>query len=215
MQDRNSRRAFTTCINRRRLTAKFSLSLDGFTNVGKMMRSALDVACEEGDMKAVRDCIIMSQTFYLKDSSPKLFLHSVITENPLMKTQRFWRDMIENALLSEKNQLGPSPTQEEAKAKVQAMVFGQLSSFSLIMQSFGCAGEVTAQVISDFAQRYDLPPESAAAMLSASDVQGPAVVEKEEDRSPDPRPPVELTSDPLGVSQSVQTLPVKAFSQPL
>ena len=179
-----------------------------------MMRAALDVACEEGDMKAVRDCIIMSQTFFLKDSAPKLFLHSVITENPVMKTQRFWRDMIDNALLSEKNLLGFSPSPEETTAKIQAMVFGQLSSFALIMQSFGCAGDVTAQVISDYAQRYELPAESAAAMLSASDVQGTVVVEKEEDRIPEQRAAPQPTSDPLGVSQSVQTLPVKAFSQP-
>ena len=176
------------------------------------MRAALDVACEEGDMKAVRDCIIMSQTFYLKDSHPKLFLHSVITENPLMKTQRFWRDMIENALLSEKNQLGPSSTPEENKSKIQAMVFGQLSSFSLIMQSFGLAGDVTSQLIYDFAQKYELPAESAAAMLSASDVQGIVVPEKEEERSPEPPRPVIITSDPLGVTQSVQTIQIKSLS---
>ena len=186
------------------------------------MQIALNTSIEEGDMKGVRDCIILSQTFYLRDTNPKIFLHSVITNNPLLKTQRFWRDMIENALVSERNQLAPG-TEEERKARLQAMVFGQLSSFSMIMQSFDCAGESIAQVISDFANRYELPLDNIVAMLSASDVQNIDSLLQHTSDSPNlkprssPEPIAEPIADPWGVSQNVQSLGsflVRDASQP-
>lgn len=164
-------RVWTQCLNRRRFESEFDVNETGFVDLGKLMNIALVVCLELKDNRGIRNIIILSHTFYRRNTNPKEFLQTAIMQHPCWKEVAFWRTLLVDQIEGEFEQFADLCMAEDmvsdTQSRIKNIMFAQLSSFSHIMQAFDFVTTEAGDLLREYAQRYLLPAEELQAILSA------------------------------------------------
>lgn len=176
LYEENGVRAWTQSLNRRRFESEFDINEAGFSDLGQLMNIALAACLDIKDNRGIRNIIILSHTFYKRNTSPKEFLQTAIVHHPCWKEVAFWRALLKDQIEGEFEQFAQLCMSEDlvsdTQSRIKNIVFAQLSSFSHIMQAFDFITTEAGDLLREYTQRFLLPAEETQAVLSAFPGQG-------------------------------------------
>jgi hypothetical protein len=165
----DGRKAWVSSMNRRRAKRQTSIEEPGFRPVCRLLDIVLGSALRDTDLSALRSCIIAAQTFYLKGSSPPMYLQALIADHPLWKDPGFWQKLLQSTIDSEFQNFAEmcleAKESTEVQAKIKGIVFALLNAFGQMMQSFDCRSKEAADLLRLYAVRFGLPTHHAEAIL--------------------------------------------------
>lgn len=166
------RKAWVSSMNRRRAKRQIDIEEPGFRPVCRLLDIVLGCALRDSDLSALRSCIIVAQTFYLKGSSPPMYLQALIADHPLWKDPGFWQKLLQSTIDSEFQNFAEmcfeAKESAEVQAKIKGIVFALLNSFGQMMQSFDCRSKEAADLLRLYAVRFGLPTHHVEAILVAA-----------------------------------------------
>lgn len=171
LYEENGVRVWTQSLNRRRFESEFDINEAGFDDLGRLMNIALAACLDIKDNRGIRNIIILSHTFYKRNTNPKEFLQTAIARHPCWKEASFWRTLLKDQVDGEFEQFAELCMAEDlvsdTQSRIKNIVFAQLSSFSHIMQAFDFVTTEAGDLLREYTQRFLLPAEETQAVLSA------------------------------------------------
>ena len=107
----------------------------------------------------VKNCIILSQTYYYEDDKKeKIYIFESIKNNKWLKTPKFWRNFI--LYLTEKD-LGRFDLKKEKDfQKLGEVVFSNLLTFASNMKNFEIDKRIIVKIIDEFLEKYNYMSEN-------------------------------------------------------
>ena len=107
----------------------------------------------------VKNCIILSQTYYYEDDKKdKIYIFEAIKNNKWLKTPKFWRNFI--LYLTEKD-LGRFDLKKEKDfQKLGEVVFSNLLTFASNMKNFEIDKRIIVKIMDEFLEKYNYMSEN-------------------------------------------------------
>ena len=107
----------------------------------------------------VKNCIILSQTYYYEDDKKeKIYIFEAIKNNKWLKTPKFWRNFI--LYLTEKD-LGRFDLKKEKDfQKLGEVVFSNLLTFTSNMKNFEIDKRIIVKIMDEFLEKYNYVSEA-------------------------------------------------------
>ena len=107
----------------------------------------------------VKNCIILSQTYYYEDDKKeKIYIFESIKNNKWLKTPKFWRNFI--LYLTEKD-LGRFDLKKEKDfQKLGEVVFSNLLTFASNMKNFEIDKRIIVKIMDEFLEKYNYMSEN-------------------------------------------------------
>jgi hypothetical protein len=107
----------------------------------------------------VKNCIILSQTYYYEDDKKeKIYIFESIKNNKWLKTPKFWRNFI--LYLTEKD-LGRFDLKKEKDfQKLGEVVFSNLLTFASNMKNFEIDKRIIVKITDEFLEKYNYMSEN-------------------------------------------------------
>ena len=102
----------------------------------------------------VKNCIILSQTYYYEnESKQKIYIFEYIKNNKWLKTAKFWRNFI---LYNVEIDLGRFDLKKEKdQKKLGDVVFSNLLTFASNMKNFEIDKRIIVKIIDEFIEKYN------------------------------------------------------------
>jgi len=172
MESKFNRLIFIEKLNELRDLGIFLIPEENFNQIGEIFNSILNKVMDDSDYYCAKNCIILSQTFYIINNKKKIFLQSKIKNNPLFKSKLFWDDFIiysiqigisESVNATITNTPYSSATTE--LINYDNIAFGQLIPLTDNMIEFGLEKEIIKELINPKMQYYNLSEESKNVIL--------------------------------------------------
>ena len=91
---RENRIVFLKQLNKFRTLNEFCLSINHFIIIGKLLNIILSKFEIDKDFNIVKNCIILSQTYYFLHLNQKIYLKTYIEEQDIFKEEKFWDNLI-------------------------------------------------------------------------------------------------------------------------
>ncbi len=172
MDSKFNREIFITKLNEFRNRGTFLIPEECFNQIGEIFNSMLNKVKDDSDFYCAKNCIILSQTFYIKRDKSKIYLHSKIKNNPLFKSKLFWDDFILYSIqigISDSVNITINNTSYSSEViepvNYDNIVFGQLIPLTDNMIEFGLDKNVIQELILPKIQYYNLSEESKNLIL--------------------------------------------------
>ena len=91
-----NRLVFLKKLNKFRSQSRFQLTINFFLIIGKLLNKFLSFFENEkdSDYNIVKNCIILSQTYYYLDENEKIYLKTYIEEHSIFKKPKFWENLL-------------------------------------------------------------------------------------------------------------------------
>jgi hypothetical protein len=134
---------------------------------GKAFNKLLSMANKNEIIEYVKNCIILSQTyFYIDENNKKRYLFEEIKSNKILNNSRFWRKFIDEVIKSEYdrfkvNHSCPDYDIEKCdtvppkiKGKLDEIVFSQLLSFITNLCDFEMDKRLLVKIADEFVEKY-------------------------------------------------------------
>ena len=172
MDSKFNRKIFIQKLNEFRNSGIFVIPEEIFNEIGEIFNSMLNKVRDDNDFYCAKNCIILSQTFYIKRDKSKIYLHSKIKNNPLFKSKLFWDDFILYSIqigISDSVNITINNTSYSSEViepvNYDNIVFGQLIPLTDNMIEFGLDKNVIQELILPKIQYYNLSEESKNLIL--------------------------------------------------
>ena len=137
--------------------------------LGKAFNKILDYAEKNKIYDHAKNCIILSQTYYYKESNEKekIFLSEEIKNHKWLISQEFWREFIDNMIRLEFSRLENDLNlpyfsadkkmniTKEIKSKFNDVVFSQLLAYITNMIYFIPDKKIVLKISDEFVQKYN------------------------------------------------------------
>lgn len=149
------RKAWSSGLNKCRSMGKFEIPVDTFEFSGDCMLKVLDAMIEEKDYKIAGSCIILSDSFYEMNSSPKKFLHFLITSHSIWQDQTFWKEIIEETIKSVWQEYYKNGGTQDSEV-LKSIAVAQITSYIHTMKLFNLSNNFIMEAAEDFGKNYHL-----------------------------------------------------------
>ena len=119
-------------------------------SMGKILNIILGYAENEKNYDKVKNCIILSQTFYYLDlNKEKKYIFTLIKDNKWLKGSKFWRDFIGSMIEIEIKKINKFKTQN-----LNDILFSQLLPYINNMIGFGLDNRIIIKIVDEFLEKY-------------------------------------------------------------
>ena len=164
-----------TILNRMRANSKLYKSKPHIEFLGIILKEILAIAEEKKDFTTAKNCILLSQTYYIKDekANKKIYLFEQIKNNKWVNSTDFWRVFINNQIKKEFNrfeELYPEKkldllnnnTKLDKKfiGRVKEILFSCLLSHTNNMMEFKIDKRITLKILDEFLNKYQYLDEN-------------------------------------------------------
>ena len=174
LDEHRNRVVFLQKLSEYRIKGKFELKSQTFEILGNLLNTVINTIERDKDFHAVKNAIILSQTYYIKNNdNTKIYLQKLIQNNKLFKSKKFWEDIIEYSISKEivasvnndvKNGVLLSINSKENDDKKSNIAFSQILPYADNMYEFGLDKETIKEIISPIIKLYKINPESIEAI---------------------------------------------------
>ena len=160
---------FLQQMNRFRSKGIFVMLRKTFDVFGKIFNSILNIIEKDKDIYSGKNIIILSQTYFYKDSKTKEYLQMKIINNKLLKTLKFWEDLFKfemdmeieklvtsNSLDYTDSKMDFEQIREINRKKYGKLAFGLIMTLANNMIDFGISPKDAYEVIKPKIKYYDL-----------------------------------------------------------
>ena len=173
-------------LSRLRANSKLYKSKVHIEFLGYILKEILSIAEAKKDYNAAKNCILLSQTYYIRDekTNQKLFLFDKIKNNKWINSVEFWRVFINNQIVMEfkrfesiypnqKLDLIKNNTNIPKKyiGRVREILFSCLLSHLSNMMEFFIDKKIVLKIIDEFINKYqyldDINKNNLYALISA------------------------------------------------
>lgn len=131
------KKQFILLLNEKRKLGQFLIPDESFQDLGLLLRLVLDAVSIDKNFACVRQCIILSQTFYKKN---KEYLQQQILQHPIWKKENYWEELVEESIKKEieaqEEVIDEFEEKEEIENRVKSVAIATLASYIDIMVSF-------------------------------------------------------------------------------
>ena len=172
MDSKFNRKIFIQKLNEFRNSGIFVIPEEIFNEIGEIFNSMLNKVRDDNDFYCAKNCIILSQTFYINIDENKIYLYTKIKNNPLFKSKLFWDKFIKYSIdigISYSSNVNINNTSYSSEViepiKYDNIVFGQLIPLTDNMIEFGLDKDVIQELIIPIIQKYNLSEESKNLIL--------------------------------------------------
>lgn len=153
---------FLSFLSKIRTTGKFRYEEEVIKYLSEIFKIILFSAKKNRDYESIKNCLILSQTYYYEDkkSFGKIYIVELINDNEWLKNPDFWKEIIDvmikediekNQKLFENNEKLNSKAQEESMNNI---VFGQLVSSIKNMKDFKIHNNKIIKIVDEFVEKY-------------------------------------------------------------
>ena len=157
------RKYFLFFLSKNRVTGVYNRTEELVKYLAEIFNRILLWAEKNSDYDAVKNCIILSQTYYYeKNNNLKIYLAELISENKWLKTPDFWRNIIEVMIkqdiekIKKVNKNDEKITEKIENESINNAVFGQVISFVNSMKEFKLDNKIIIQIVDEFVEKYKI-----------------------------------------------------------
>ena len=158
-----------TFLSRNRSNSKLYKSDTHMSFLSHIIKEILSVSEKAKDYMATKNCILLSQTYYIKDekTNKKEFIFDSIKNNKWLRNPDFWRIFISNSIKSEFDRFilmtnGPKINIDKIEdipqpflAKIQEILFSALLPNISIMIDLNIDKRIMVKIIDEFLIKYN------------------------------------------------------------
>ncbi len=180
LKQKEFRDYFLINLSKQRTQGRYARKEEIINNLKEVLTLILDIAEKEKDFEAGKNCIILSQTYYIEDKNDKnkkVYLMESIENNQWLKSIDFWNGIIDLMTKKEieKNKKINKNTENNEKEQKKIMSnagFSQLLSYANNMVEFNIDKETIKRVIDKFAIKYEIEKNLVEAIYANSGITG-------------------------------------------
>ena len=180
LKQKEFRDYFLINLSKQRTQGRYARKEEIINNLKEVLTLILDIAEKEKDFEAGKNCIILSQTYYIEDKNDKnkkVYLMESIENNQWLKSIDFWNGIIDLMTKKEieKNKKINKNTENNEKEQKKIMSnagFSQLLSYANNMVEFNIDKETIKRVIDKFAIKYEIEKNLVEAIYANSGISG-------------------------------------------
>jgi hypothetical protein len=174
IKDKTSRSIFLFTLNKQRTTGKFARSERLLKDLTDIINTILEIAQPEKDYQSAKNCIILSQTFYIEDKSKnkKIYLFESIKHNEWLNSKEFWEGVIESMIQEEKTkneiatkELLAIENEEQKQTRISNIAFSQVLPYSNNMLDFQIDKKIIFEVVNSFVKKYNINKDLEEAIV--------------------------------------------------
>lgn len=174
IKDNQSRLIFLYTLNKQRTTGKFARSSRLMQDLKDIVNQILEISEPEKDYESAKNCIILSQTFYIEDKEKKKhYLFESIINNKWLTSTEFWYGVIEKMIQiefekneSSNKEINAHETEEEKRRRISNIAFSQVLPYTNNMLDFKIDKSIILEVINSFVEKYKIEKEMADAIIN-------------------------------------------------
>ena len=174
LNEHRNRVVFLQELSEYRTKGKFELKSLTFEILGNLLNTVISTIERDKDFHAVKNAIILSQTYYVKNNdNTKIYLQKLIQNNKLFKSKKFWEDIIDYSISKEivtsvnndvKNGTLLTINSKENDDKKSNIAFSQILPYADNMFEFGLDKETIKEIIFPIINTYKINAESIEAI---------------------------------------------------
>lgn len=160
---------YLTC---ERTGGKFERSEKIINELGIILNQILILAEKEKNYDNAKNCIILSQTFYIesKDNNEenKVYLMSFLKDNKWIHSINFWQEMIEVEIINDKfkfNEENPCMDRAKVEESFSNVYFSKILTYSHNMCIFGIEKKLALDLCEVLAEKYKLTDDFKQMLL--------------------------------------------------
>ena len=129
--------------------------------LGEIFNKILNIAEKKVDYNIVKNCIILSQTYYYvdKNKSKKVYLVELICDNKWLRTPDFWRNIIDIMIKEDINKIKEMMEKMNKKDENEGIinvVFAQVISYINNMKDFKLESKIIVKIVDEFVEKYNI-----------------------------------------------------------
>ena len=127
-----------------------------------ILNQILILAEKEKNYNNAKNCLILSQTFYMEKGDIQIYLMDFLKDNKWIHTLQFWREIIEIEIINDKlkfNEENPGIDRNKLQSKLNSVYFSKLLTFSHNMVIFNIEKKITMDLCQSLAERYKISDE--------------------------------------------------------
>ncbi len=182
LKEKKFRDFFLLNLSKQRTQGRFARKEEIIDNLKEVLKLILEIAEKEKDYEAGKNCIILSQTYYIEDKNDKnkkVYLVESIEDNKWLKSIDFWNGIIEvmtkkeiekNINISKKSK--GNCDEKEKKKIISNAGFSQLLSYANNMVEFKLEKDIIKRVIDKFSIKYQIDKSLVEAIYNNTGVTG-------------------------------------------
>ena len=168
IKDKDVHKAAFIILSQLRTNGKFVQSKNIIDLLGKAFNILLENAGKNKIYDNVKNCIILSQTYFYEDENKnKIYIFESIKNSKYLKNSQFWRSFINDMIKKEferfENVFPDSNINIEKnininkkiKEKLNEVVFSQLLTYSSNMKDFEIDKRIILKIVDEFVEKYN------------------------------------------------------------
>ena len=124
-----------------------------------ILNQILILAEKEKNYNNAKNCLILSQTFYMEKGDIQIYLMDFLKDNKWIHTLQFWQEIIEIEIINDKlkfNEENPGIDRNKLQSKLNSVYFSKLLTFSHNMVIFNIEKKITMDLCQSLAERYKI-----------------------------------------------------------
>ena len=158
------------------------ISKNTFQILSKLFITLVNTVERDVDYHTVKNAIILSQTFYIKDekNNDKLYIYKNIQKHQIFKSKKFWEEFLDYSINREivqsvsndvKNGNILKENRKEAEDKMGKIAFSQIIPYTSNMKEFGLDKEIIKEIVFPKMEKYKVNKEDIEAIKGIIDNQ--------------------------------------------
>ena len=178
LKEKKFRDYFLINLSKQRTQGRYARKEEIINNLKEVLNLILEIAEKEKDYESGKNCIILSQTYYIEDKNDKnkkIYLIESIQDNNWLKSINFWNGIIDLMIKKEieKNfKINKNNDENEQKKISSNAGFSQLLSYSNNMVEFKIDKDIIKHIIDKFAIKYNIEKNLVEAIYANSGITG-------------------------------------------
>ena len=153
---------FLSVLTMARTSGQYCLSEKLVKILAEIFRKILNIAEKKVDYDIVKNCIILSQTYYYedKDKAKKVYLVELICDNEWLRTPDFWRNIIDKMINEDikkiKQMMDQKMNEKDKNEGIINVVFAQVISYINNMKDFKLENKIIVKIVDEFVEKYNI-----------------------------------------------------------
>ena len=152
---------FLVILSKQRTNGRYCRTKKLINDLAVILNLIIDMAYRSLNYSVVKNCIILSQTFYYEssDKKNKVYLFNFIKNNKWLKMPDFWRNMINGMIEGELKKVSENSKNPDKKYNLNNIVFSHIASYSTSMKDFQIDKRIILKIIDEFLKKYEVSKE--------------------------------------------------------
>ena len=149
---------FLSFLTMARTTGHYCRSEKLVKILAEIFNKILNIAEKKLDYDIVKNCIILSQTYYYenKDKSKRVYLVELICDNKWLRTPDFWRNIIDLMIKEDIKKIKQMMNEKDENEGIINVVFAQVISYINNMKDFKLENKIIVKIVDEFVEKYNI-----------------------------------------------------------